>query len=150
MGCGISSEAHADMEAPAASDGAKIEMFSAKSHALANTKCGGKVYGQEIAKEKSSSDGKVAKGFATANSPGKEASNRWWKTNTFPEGISEGKLKATLDGDVDLTDAESFSVIFGSFLPISGAPVAKVTLPKALGGNAVICPKVRAVDMYVR
>jgi hypothetical protein len=29
------------------------------------------------------------------------------------------------------------------------APIAKTTLPKALGGNALIFPKVRAVDIYV-
>ena len=71
-----------------------------------------------MVKAKSSSDGSVAKGFVTDNAPGQQMSIRWWKTNTFPEGIGDGKLKATLDGDIDLTDAESFSVIFGSYLPI--------------------------------
>lgn len=71
-----------------------------------------------MVKDKRSSDGKVAKGFATHNAPGQQMSIRWWKTNTFPEGIADGNLQATLDGDIDLTDAESFSVIFGSYLPI--------------------------------
>lgn len=68
--------------------------------------------------DKRSSDGSIAKGFATRNAPGQQMSIRWWKTNTFPSGISDGNLKATLDGDIDLTDAESFSVILGSYLPI--------------------------------
>lgn len=45
MGCGASSVAPGE----SASDGGDIKMFSAESHALANTKLGGKHYGQASA-----------------------------------------------------------------------------------------------------
>ena len=82
-----------------------------------------------MVKTKSGSDRKIADGFATDNAPGQQMSIRWWKTNTFPEGIGDGKLKATLDGDIDLTDAESFSVIVGSYLPIQVSTQSCYGLP---------------------
>lgn len=49
MGCGGSSEADSDAPGGSASDGGDIKMFSAGSHALANTKLGGDHYGKASA-----------------------------------------------------------------------------------------------------
>jgi hypothetical protein len=49
MGCAASSEDNSDAPGESASDGGDIKMFSAESHALANTKLGGKHYGQASA-----------------------------------------------------------------------------------------------------
>ena len=49
MGCAASSEDNSDAPGESASDGGDIKMFSAGSHALANTKLSGKPYGQASA-----------------------------------------------------------------------------------------------------
>ena len=49
MGCAGSSEVDPDAPDGSASDGGDIKMFSAGSHALANTKLGGTHYGKASA-----------------------------------------------------------------------------------------------------
>ena len=120
-------------------------MFSSESLSLARTKIkgGSRTYGSEAEEDKRGSDGNVARGFAISQS--NPFGFRCWKDGEFP-GI--GEVKDELDGDVVLTDDDNLSAIFASYLPLS-APVAMMGLPKALGGNVVIAPRVFAVDMYV-
>ena len=140
MGCGASVPDSPTGGEPmqSASDG-KVMPFSAASLAMFSLKPAGKTIDQEFNDDKRGTSHALNDkwGLSKAN----PMSIRYWTTSGFPKA---GDMQPA-SGAISVGDNDNLTLLFGSYYPLK-APVAK---QKACGSVAVVCPVVRAVDMYV-
>lgn len=143
MGCGGSTPADDEMGSTAgevASDG-KAQMFSQASMALTAIKPDGKNSFESNANSNKNGTSQ-ALNDKWGLSKAAPFSIRYWTSTSFPQA---GEMTPAANASISVGDDDNFTLILGSYLPLQ-APVAK---QKALGSTAVVCPVVKAVDIYV-
>ena len=137
MGCAGSTESDAG------GAGGRMELHSAESLSLLEKKCGGETYEKKINDLKrhlpTSSNLTTAWELSKSN----PYQIRWWKEASFAN-VKTGATAAR--GDIVLGDTDSLSMLMMSYLPIE-APCANV---KSQGSQVVICPVVKAVDLFIK
>jgi len=138
MGCGASTNRE---EASQAGDG-KVLPFSSASLALCAVKPDGKTSFEQRSNsnKRGTSNSLNEKWSLSKSSP---FSIRFWTSSGFPE-VRE--MLPASNASISVGDADNLTLLLGSYYPLE-MPVAKHK--SSLGSVAVICPLVKAVDLYV-